>query len=137
MSCRTYTNTSLSYLRYKGYYHTRRRWNACSLRQASVHISLPITNESLSLVCFFGEYMYKYALTKTMSFGPAQRLINNMMVSNADAIISQFESAFGDLKIELILGSTLQTTIFSFRILQGVENIGKTRFTHKEKSNDS
>ena len=47
------------------------------------------------------------------------------LVSNADAMIQKFEDTFRDLKIELILGSSLQTTIVSCRILQKVENIGE------------
>ena len=47
------------------------------------------------------------------------------LVSNADAMIQKFENTFQDLKIELILGSSLQTAVVSFRILQKVENIGK------------
>ena len=47
------------------------------------------------------------------------------LVSNADAMIQSFEDSFRDLKIELILGSSLQTTIVSCRILQKVENIGE------------
>ncbi len=85
---------------------------------------------------FFCGCMYEYPLRKYCIW-TAQRLMNNMMVSNADAIISQFESAFGDLKIELILGSTLQTTIVSFRILQKVENIGKTHFIHAKISDNT
>lgn len=44
--------------------------------------------------------------------------------SDADSMIAQFQAAFGELKINLILGSTLQTAVVSFRILQTVENIG-------------
>ena len=47
------------------------------------------------------------------------------LVSNVDVMIQKFENTFRDLKIELILGSSLQTTIVAFRILQKVENIGK------------
>ena len=53
----------------------------------------------------------------------AQRVIVNL-VSNVDVMIQKFENTFRDLKIELILGSSLQTAIVSFRILQKVENIG-------------
>lgn len=60
----------------------------------------------------------------------AQRAVINL-VSNADAMISNFEAAFGELKIALILGSSLQTTLVSYRILQAVENIGKpSRFQY-------
>ncbi|KAF4612890.1 hypothetical protein D9613_011112 [Agrocybe pediades] len=43
--------------------------------------------------------------------------------SDADSMIDQFQAAFGELKINLILGSTLQTAVVSYRILQTVENI--------------
>ncbi|KAH9477829.1 hypothetical protein JR316_0010061 [Psilocybe cubensis] len=52
----------------------------------------------------------------------AQRAVVNM-ISNADEMISNFEAAFGELKIALILGSSLQTTLVSYRILQIVERI--------------
>ena len=54
----------------------------------------------------------------------AQRAVVNL-VSNADTMIQKFESTFRDLMIELIFGSSLQTTIVSCRILQKVENIGE------------
>ena len=54
----------------------------------------------------------------------AERAVVNL-VSNADATIQNFEGTFRDLKIELILGSSLQTTIVSCRILQKVEDIGE------------
>ena len=47
------------------------------------------------------------------------------LVSDADAMIKKFEDTFRDMKIELILGSSLQTAVVSFRVLQKVENIGK------------
>lgn len=53
----------------------------------------------------------------------AQRTVVNL-VSNADQMIQQFETAFGELKIDLTLGSSLQTAVVSFRILQTVEKIG-------------
>ncbi|KAF9552231.1 hypothetical protein CPC08DRAFT_296570 [Agrocybe pediades] len=52
----------------------------------------------------------------------AQRAVINI-VSDADNIIAQFEAFFGELKISLILGSSLQTAVVSYRILQTVENI--------------
>ncbi|KAF9564060.1 hypothetical protein CPC08DRAFT_816220 [Agrocybe pediades] len=52
----------------------------------------------------------------------AQRAVINI-VSDADNIIAQFEASFGELKISLILGSSLQTAVVSYRILQTVENI--------------
>lgn len=54
------------------------------------------------------------------------------MVSDADDMISQFEQAFGELKIELIMGSSLQTAVVSFRILQKVENIGEPKFEFRK-----
>ena len=54
----------------------------------------------------------------------AQRAVVNL-ISNADAMMKKFEDTFRDLKIELILGSSLQTAIVSCRILQKVENIGE------------
>ena len=56
----------------------------------------------------------------------AQRTAVNL-VSNVDAMIQKFEDTFRDLKVELILGTSLQTAIVSFRILQKVENIGKEK----------
>ena len=47
------------------------------------------------------------------------------LVSDADAMIKKFENTFHDMKIELILGSSLKTAVVSFRVLQKVENIGK------------
>ncbi|PPQ72263.1 hypothetical protein CVT25_000213, partial [Psilocybe cyanescens] len=52
----------------------------------------------------------------------SQRAVINL-VSNADTMISNFEAVFGELKIALILGSSLQTTLVSYRILQTVEHI--------------
>ena len=54
----------------------------------------------------------------------ARRVVVNL-VSNVDDVIQKFENTFRDLKIELILGSSLQTAIVSYRILEKVENIGK------------
>ena len=62
--------------------------------------------------------------TNQIKHNLAQRAVVNL-VSNADAMIQNFEDTFRDLKIELILGSSLQTTIVSCRILQKVETIGK------------
>jgi len=45
------------------------------------------------------------------------------LVSDADNMITQFENSFGELKVELIMGSSLQTAVVSFRILNKVENI--------------
>ena len=47
------------------------------------------------------------------------------LISDADAMIKKFEDTFRDMKVELILGSSLQTVVVSFRVLQKVENIGK------------
>ncbi|KAF9548858.1 hypothetical protein CPC08DRAFT_342951 [Agrocybe pediades] len=52
----------------------------------------------------------------------AQRAVINI-VSDADNIIAQYEASFGELKISLILGSSLQTAVVSYRILQTVENV--------------
>ncbi|KAF4612891.1 hypothetical protein D9613_011113 [Agrocybe pediades] len=52
----------------------------------------------------------------------AQRAVVNM-VSDADSMIAQFEASFGELKISLILGSSLQTAVVSYRILRTVEHI--------------
>ena len=54
----------------------------------------------------------------------AHKVVVNV-VSYADAMIKQFQDSFGELRIELILGSSLQTAVVSFRILQKVENIGR------------
>ncbi|KAF9564058.1 hypothetical protein CPC08DRAFT_816217 [Agrocybe pediades] len=52
----------------------------------------------------------------------AQRAVVNT-VSDADGMIAQFEASFGELKISLILGSSLQTAVVSYRILRTVEHI--------------
>ncbi|KDR65791.1 hypothetical protein GALMADRAFT_162374 [Galerina marginata CBS 339.88] len=62
---------------------------------------------------------------KTIS--AAQRAVMHI-VSNADSMIQQFEGAFGNLKIELILGTSLQAAVVSFRILDKVKNIVNLMF---------
>lgn len=47
------------------------------------------------------------------------------MANSTDDIIIRFKIAFGELKIDLVMGSSLQTAVVGFRILQKVENIGK------------
>lgn len=61
------------------------------------------------------------------SYFPAQRAMVHM-VSDADEMINRFEQAFGELKVELIMGSSLQTAVVSFRILQKVSKIGEDIF---------
>jgi hypothetical protein len=53
----------------------------------------------------------------------AQRALTNL-VSNADVIIAAYEASFGELKIEFIMGSTLQMALTTVCILDKVENIG-------------
>lgn len=53
-----------------------------------------------------------------------QRAVVNV-VSSADSMISKFQAAFGELKIELIMGIALQTAVVSFRILQKIESVGE------------
>ena len=53
----------------------------------------------------------------------AQRAVTSL-VSNADMMIAAYESSFGELKIEFIMGSTLQTALTTVHILEKVENIG-------------
>jgi len=53
----------------------------------------------------------------------AQKAATNLL-SNADMMIAEFESSFAGLKIEFIMGSTLQTALTTVRILETVENIG-------------
>ena len=57
----------------------------------------------------------------------ARRTIVNA-VSNADTIIALYEASFGELRIEFIMGSTLQTALTTVRILEKVENIGMFPF---------
>ncbi|KAF9539155.1 hypothetical protein CPC08DRAFT_502486 [Agrocybe pediades] len=52
----------------------------------------------------------------------AQRVVANI-VSDTDSMIAQFEASFEELKISLLLGSSLQTAVVSYRILQEVEDI--------------
>ena len=72
----------------------------------------------------FGTFLSSLAYYLSINLNLAQRAVVNL-VSDADAMIKTFENSFRDLKIELILGSSLQTAIVSFRVLQKVENIGK------------
>ncbi|KAF9552897.1 hypothetical protein CPC08DRAFT_252779 [Agrocybe pediades] len=53
------------------------------------------------------------------------------IVTNADDMIARFEASFGELKINLILGTSLQTAIVSYRILQTVENIEAVLYLNK------
>jgi hypothetical protein len=52
----------------------------------------------------------------------AQRAVTNL-ISNAEMIIAAYEASFGELKIEFIMGSTLQTALTTVRILDKVEHI--------------
>ena len=51
------------------------------------------------------------------------------MTSNAGTMIAAYESSFGELKIEFIMGSTLQTALTTVRILEKVENIGMPSYS--------
>jgi hypothetical protein len=53
----------------------------------------------------------------------AQRAVINM-VSSADELIAAYETSFRELRIEFIMGSTLQTALTTVRILEKVDNIG-------------
>jgi hypothetical protein len=46
------------------------------------------------------------------------------MVSNADSMIAVYQASFGELRLEFILGSSLQTALTTVRILEKAENIG-------------
>ncbi|KDR66522.1 hypothetical protein GALMADRAFT_216918 [Galerina marginata CBS 339.88] len=61
--------------------------------------------------------------TTECSYFIADYLKTIYAVSNADSMIQQFEGAFGNLKIELILGTSLQVAVVSFRVLDKVKNI--------------
>ncbi|PPQ76078.1 hypothetical protein CVT26_004599 [Gymnopilus dilepis] len=73
-----------------------------------------LLNQTSECAHFIGNY------GKITSF--AQRAMVHM-VSDADEMINRFEQAFGELKVELIMGSSLQTAVVSFRILQKVSKI--------------
>ena len=42
-----------------------------------------------------------------------------------DTIIADYETSFGDLKIEFIMAIALQATLTNVRILEGIKNIGE------------
>ena len=46
------------------------------------------------------------------------------LVSSADGLIAAYEVSFKELRIEFVMGSTLQTALTTVRILEKVENIG-------------
>ena len=52
-----------------------------------------------------------------------QRALNNL-VSNADMVIAEYETSFAELKIEFIMGSAIQMSLTTIRILEKVETIG-------------
>jgi hypothetical protein len=52
-----------------------------------------------------------------------QRAVMNL-VSRADGLIAEYERSFRELRIEFIIGSTLQTALTAVRILEKVDNIG-------------
>ena len=54
-----------------------------------------------------------------------QRALNNL-VSNADTMIAAYEASFAELKIEFIMGCTVQTALTTVCILEKVETIGKS-----------
>ena len=56
-----------------------------------------------------------------------QRALNNL-VSNADIVISAYETSFSELKIEFIMGSAIQISLTTIRILEKVETIGMLTF---------
>jgi hypothetical protein len=45
------------------------------------------------------------------------------LVSSADGLIAAYETSFRELRIEFIMGSTLQTALTTVRILEKVDNI--------------
>jgi hypothetical protein len=53
----------------------------------------------------------------------AQRAVMNL-VSSADGLITAYETSFRELRIEFVMGSTLQTALTTVRILEKVDNIG-------------
>jgi hypothetical protein len=46
--------------------------------------------------------------------------------SDADKMIETFEKSFRELKIESIMGSSLQTAMMATHILDKVDNVGKS-----------
>ena len=56
-----------------------------------------------------------------------QRALNNL-VSNADMMIAYHETSFAELKIEFIMGSAIQMSLTTIRILEKVETIGMFGF---------
>jgi hypothetical protein len=46
--------------------------------------------------------------------------------SDADKMIGTFEKSFRELKIEFIMGSSLQTAMMATRILDKVDNVGES-----------
>ena len=72
----------------------------------------------------FGRCLPLLTSLKTDKNYIAQRVVVNL-VSNADTMIEKFENTFRDLKVGLILGSSLQTAVVSCRTLQKVENVGE------------
>jgi NACHT domain len=46
------------------------------------------------------------------------------LVSSADGLIAAYDASFRELRIEFVMGSTLQTALTTVRILEKVENIG-------------
>jgi hypothetical protein len=53
----------------------------------------------------------------------AQRAVMNL-VSSADGLITAYDTSFRELRIEFVMGSTLQTALTTVRILEKVDNIG-------------
>jgi hypothetical protein len=56
------------------------------------------------------------------------------VVSSVDGLIAAYEASFGELRIEFIMGSTLQTALTTVRILDKVENIGMCYQSYEDNS---
>jgi hypothetical protein len=99
----------------------RRRWCDLSGRQQSVLILLPNTARSSPLVsaCIF---FFRECCNLIAHHIIAQRAVMNL-VSSADGLITAYETSFKELRIEFIIGSTLQTALTTVRILEKVDNI--------------
>jgi hypothetical protein len=74
----------------------------------------------------FGEHLYLFRRGGhhlIPHYIVAQRAVMNM-VSSADELIAAYETSFRELRIEFLMGSTLQTALTTVRILERVDNIG-------------
>jgi hypothetical protein len=64
-----------------------------------------------------------HELDKLIASLSAQRAMLGL-VFDVDTVINEYEASFGELKIEFMMGSVLQTELMTTRILDKVTNIG-------------